>query len=231
MSRINKSELTKLEILQVACRLFLERGYSSTSVRMISDELEMSTGNVTFYFPTKEHMLAELVHLLCAFQFKIMEEEADEGISSIMAVCLELATVTAACHEDEIAKDFFVSAYQSPLCLEIIRENDTKRAKEIFNEYCKDLTHEQFYEREVLVSGIEYSTIMETSDIVSLELQISSAIRCILSIFDVPEDVIKTKIRKVLSLDFRSISRRVFKNFRKYVEKNNEQAFYSLFKG
>lgn len=50
----------------------------------------MSTGNLTFYFPTMEHLLTELVGLLCKFQWKMLEEEAAEGNSSLLAVCLEL---------------------------------------------------------------------------------------------------------------------------------------------
>ena len=65
MARINKRELTRLEIIQVASECFLENGYSNTSIKTICKELDMSPGNVTFYFPTKEHLLAELVELMC----------------------------------------------------------------------------------------------------------------------------------------------------------------------
>ena len=68
----------------------------------------MSTGNMTFHFPTKEHLLAELVDMLCDFQWKLMEREAADGYSSIMAICLELVSMAAACEEDEIVRDFFL---------------------------------------------------------------------------------------------------------------------------
>ena len=64
MARINKRALTKLEIVQVASRQFLEKGYSATTVSAISKELGISPGNLTFHFPTKEHLLAELVDLV-----------------------------------------------------------------------------------------------------------------------------------------------------------------------
>ena len=54
----------------MASRQFLEKGYSATTVAAISKELAMSPGNLTFHFPTKEHLLAELVDLLCSFQWK-----------------------------------------------------------------------------------------------------------------------------------------------------------------
>ena len=160
MARISKSAITKLEIVQVASRQFLEKGYSGTTVSAISKELEMSPGNLTFHFPTKEHLLAELVDLLCSFQWVRMEEEANEGFSSIMAICLELTSMASACEDDPVIKDFFISSYQSPICLDIIRRNDAKRAKEIFADHRPDWTDEQFAEAEILVSGIEYGTLM-----------------------------------------------------------------------
>ena len=85
----------------------------------------MSTGNLTFHYPTKEHLLAELADMLCGFHWKQMEKEAGEGISSVLAVCLELTAMAGACEDDEIIKDFFLCSYASPLCLAVIRKNET----------------------------------------------------------------------------------------------------------
>ena len=147
------SESTKNKILRVSSTMFLEVGYSKTSPQMIAKELKVSTGNLTYYYPTKEHLLAVLTDLLCKYQWKMIKEEADDGISSLLALCFELMTMAAACEESEVAKDFFVSTYQSPKCLEIIHNNDTARAKEVFAEYCPDWTDEQFREAEILVAG------------------------------------------------------------------------------
>ena len=228
MARINKSQLTRLEIIQVASRLFLENGYSNTSVKAISNGLDMSTGNLTFYFPSKEHLLAVLIHMLCDFQWKMMEKEANEGNSSIMAICLELMSMAAMCEEDEVAKDIYISSYTSPMSLEIIRRNDAQRAKKVFKDYCPDWTDEQFAEAETLVSGIEYATLMTTSDSASLNTRIAGALDYILAIYNVPEDLRKKKIQRVLAMDYRKIGNRVLKEFIKYVEETNENAFNEL---
>lgn len=230
MARINKSQLTKLEIIQVASDLFLEKGYSDTTAKAICNKLGMSTGNLTFYFPTKEDLLAVLAHMLCDFQWKMMEKEADEGVSSIMAFCLELTAMAAMSEMDEIAKDLYLAAYTSPVALEIIRRNDAIKAKSVFNEYCKGWTDEQFAEAETLVSGIEYATLMTTAASPSLQLRISGALNQILMIYGVPEDLRNKKINKVLDMDYTSIGARILNEFKKYVEKTNEQAFEELFK-
>ena len=56
---------TRYAILQCATKLFLEKGYTDTYVSVIAKMLHISTGNLTFWFPTKEHILAELIEELC----------------------------------------------------------------------------------------------------------------------------------------------------------------------
>lgn len=230
MARIDKSRLTKLEIIEVATRQFIENGYSNTPVKSICAELEMSPGNMTFYFPTKEHLLAELVDMLCDFQWKLMEKEADDGMSSIMALCLELTAMAIMCEENETAKEFYLSAYTSPMCLEIIRKNDRERAMQVFKEYCPDWTQEQFAEAEILVSGIEYATLMTTDGAVSVETRIAGALNQILGIYGIPEERRKAKIQQVFAMDYRGIGRRVLQEFKEYVKDTNEQAIRALLK-
>lgn len=230
MARIDKSALTRLEIVREASRQFLEKGYSCTTISAISKELEMSPGNLTFHFSTKEHLLAELVDLLCSFHWKRMGEEADEGHSSIMAICLEITSMASACESDSVIKDFFLSAYSSPMCLQIIRRNDTKRAMEVFSAHRPDWSEEQFEEAEILCSGIEYATLMTTDDSVTLETRISGAVHNILGIYGIPDEIRKQKIQKVFSMDYRSLGKRVLQEFREYVEQANEQAFQKLLK-
>ncbi len=223
-----KSSITKHEILKTAIQLFFEKGYSDVSPNMIAKTLGMSTGNLTYYFPTKEHLLSVLVDGLCKFQRKLIEDEAEDGISSVMAVCLELMTMASACESNPIAKDFFISSYQSPVTLKIIRENDTKRSKEVYKKYCKGWTDEQFEEAEILVSGIEYATLMSLDEHVSIEMRISGALDKILYVYGVPKEIRETKIKKALSYDYKHIGERIFKEFKEYVDVTNEENFEQL---
>lgn len=228
MARISKSQLTKLEIIRVATGMFLENGYTATTVKMVCDELKISKGNFTFYFPSKEHVLAELVEMLCDFQEKLIVYEADKGIGSVLSICIELMTVAAACEENEAARDFFVSAFQSPMCLDYLRENHVKRAKTLFAEYCKGWTHEQFVEAEILVQGIDYATIISNAASVPLDVRIAAALNQILGIYNIPGEIRKEKIDKVLAMDCRPIGKRILEEFTEYVEMVNEQAFEEL---
>ncbi len=202
--------------------MFLENGYSATTVKMVCDELKISKGNFTFYFPSKEDVLAVLTDWLCKFQWKLINAEVDGGTSSLLAVCCELMIMASVCEENEVAKDFFISAYQSPKCLEIIHNNDTARAKEVFAQYCPGWTDEQFREAEILVAGIEHATLNAIDKTVPLETRISGALNTVMTIYNVPEELRKKKIEKVLAMDCRSVGNRIFKQFKDYVETKNE---------
>ena len=228
MIRVDRAELTRNEIIRVAANRFLNDGFTKTTVASMAKSLNMSTGNMTFHFPTKDHMLAELVDILARYQQKLMEEEAKDGFSSVMAICLELLTIASACEQDEVAKDFFLSSYRSQICMDLIRKNDKERAKVVFKDYCPDWTDERFEEAETLVSGIEYASLMTTSNSAPIELRISGALNTILSIYNVPEDVRKQKIEKVLAMDYKSLGLNVLQKFRDYVDRETEQALHNL---
>ena len=228
MAHINKSALTKMEIIQVASKMFLENGYTATSAKAICSELGMSTGNLTFHYPTKEHLLAVLVDLLCKFQWERMKKETDEGHTPIMAICLELTAMAVMCEDDPIARDFYLSSYTSPMALDIIRKNDMERAKSVFAKYCSGWTEELFSEAEVLTSGIEYATLMTTECSAPLEYRIKGAMKAILTIYNVPDDVLETKLKKVFAMDYYKIGHKMFGDLKKYVEDANESAFLEL---
>mgnify|MGYP002732300815 FL=1 len=228
MIRVDRGELTRNEIIRVAANRFLNDGYTKTTVASMAKSLNMSTGNMTFYFPTKDHMLAELVDMLGKYQWDLMENEAKEENGSVMAICLELLTIASACEQDEIAKDFFLSSYRSDLCMERIRRNDKKRAKEVFKKYCVDWKDEYFEEAEILISGIEYATLFTTPDSAPLEIRVNGALRTILSIYNVPKEIRDEKIKKVLSMDYQKMGMDTLKKFRNYVDKTTEQALHDL---
>lgn len=218
-----KSKLTKLEIIKTATSMFLEVGYSKTSPQMIAKELGISTGNLTYYYPTKEHLLEVLVGMLCDFQIKLLEYEAKEGMDSIMSVCIELMTVAAACENSEVAKDFFVSTFQSQKCLNYICKSHIARSKKIFAEQCKDWTDEQFAEAEILILGIDYAAIISTNAPLAFDVRIGGALNQILNIYNVPEEIRKEKIKKVLAMDCIGIGKMVLREFISYVEKNIDE--------
>ena len=222
---------TKYEIIQVASEFFMSVGYSNTSPKMIAEELGLSTGNITYYFPTKEHLLAVVVEMLCDFQWKMLEVEADRGIGSAASICLETMTVAVACDESEIARDFFIAAFESLLCRDYLRENHVERAKKIFAKQCGDWTDEQFHQAELLVMGLQYAAIVPTSADIPVKTRVAGALNQVLSSYNVDEATRKKEIDKVLAKDCRGISKQVLEGFTRFVEKTNHNTLEEMIRG
>lgn len=55
---------TRTEILQIARKLFNERGYNAVSVKDIADALGISKGNLTYHFKKKEQIMEALLKSL-----------------------------------------------------------------------------------------------------------------------------------------------------------------------
>lgn len=174
--------------------------------------------------------MAELVDMLCNFQWMQVRQYVDEGESLLMAICLELTAMAAICEDNEVAKDFYLATYTHPMTLEIIRKNDAQRAKLVFGEYCCDWTQTQYTEAETLISGIEYATLMTTKESAPIDVRIAGALNNIMLVYQVPEDIRKNKIRRVLDMEYTAIGRRMLEDFMAYIEETNEHAFEELLK-
>ena len=217
LKKHKKNNKTRLDIIKLASKLFIEEGYTNTSAMKICKKLNISPGNLTFYFPSKEHLLAVIIDELFRFQDEILSKEMDEGMTSLHAYCLELTAISAICEEDDIARDFYVSCYTSSIVLELIRKNDTIKTKNIFSKYRPEWDDNMWKYTENVVSGIEFGTIMTREDNTPLENQIERTLSAILNIYGVDENTINSTINQILNMDYRMLGKRILDEFKKYV--------------
>ena len=61
---MKKGEKRKQELLQIAYRMFISRGYENTSVDEIIGEAGIAKGTYYYYFETKEQMLEEVIGMM-----------------------------------------------------------------------------------------------------------------------------------------------------------------------
>ncbi|MER7106604.1 TetR/AcrR family transcriptional regulator [Streptomyces sp. NPDC000229] len=78
-----KSEQTRTLILETALRLFQERGYDRTTMRVIAQEAGVSVGNAYYYFSSKEHLVQGFYDRLAA--------EHEVAVRSVLAGDRDLA--------------------------------------------------------------------------------------------------------------------------------------------
>lgn len=228
--KTRKPTPTRPYIIKVASELFFEKGFSRTTSTELCERADISKGNLTFYFPTKEHILAILVKMMIDFQWQKMEELANEGHDSVSAYCLELTTMAAISEDLPEMRDFLKAAYTHTMTLDLIRESDIEKVGRVFAEYTDGWDNEKFAEVEGIISGIEYATLISTDHSASLSRRISGALDTILKMFDLPGELRREKIDRALSEDYFAIGREIYESFKDYVTKTNENALEEVLK-
>lgn len=84
-----KSDITKENILTASQKLFELHGFEKTTTRMISNELEMSTGSLFVHFKSKRDILVNILHSKIqiattkGFKKSIKEDSIDDKIIAV----------------------------------------------------------------------------------------------------------------------------------------------------
>lgn len=61
---MKKGEKTKLELLKIAYKMFLSKGYENTSIDEIIEEAKIAKGTYYYHFKSKEQMLEEVIQMM-----------------------------------------------------------------------------------------------------------------------------------------------------------------------
>ena len=158
-------------VIQLVSKRYIENGFTVTDTKNIARELGISTGNINFHYPTKEHLLTEFVKELCDFQWRLIDLLENEDKSPLLALCIEFATMAAAAEDNEAIRDIYISAYTHPISLAVIRENDTRKTQQIFSEFNPDWTDEQFAVIDAAVNSLAPFVTVKFSPRAGVELE------------------------------------------------------------
>ena len=71
---MKKGERRKQELLQIAYRMFLQKGYEETSVDEIISQAGIAKGTYYYYFETKEQMLEEVIGMMIGQEIQAAEQ-------------------------------------------------------------------------------------------------------------------------------------------------------------
>ncbi len=210
--------------MQVAMRMFLEKGFTNTSAKAISNELNISTGNLTFYFPTKEHILLELTKEITQFHTKCIDK-VEKNNDDLFSYCWEVAAQIILCEENENAKDIYLAIYSHPLTLHFVKDWTAEKNQKILGDRLKDWTYERFRRVENVTCCIERSALTEPcTETYTIEDKIRLILTCLLKIYDISFEEREQVIKKIFETDYHKIGHDLLKQLTKYVENQNKQA-------
>lgn len=205
---------TEIRIIQSAVKLFLQNGFSRTTIKMIADDTGIRPGNINYYFHTKEDMLYLLVQELMDFHMDVLEETLEKSHDVLFSYALEVAMQITICDADKKAWDLYYSAYTLSGTYFLIKDLAAAKNYKLFHSRLPEWTSDDFRAKENIASAIEFSALTSPCDAhftpqYKLRLILDSLFR----LYDVAKDEREAVIQKILELDLLRISQDVFEKF------------------
>lgn len=121
------------KILKTAGRLFLEYGYSKTSIRQIAKELDISPGLIGYYFPSKQDIAVELFSRQLDRFFELDKQYVDEDdpvLRSAVLIKLQITVLSS-----PVFRKLYMDALREDIILSVIRASGMETYQAINKKY------------------------------------------------------------------------------------------------
>jgi AcrR family transcriptional regulator len=197
----HKREL-KERVLEISRNLFIQQGYSKTTIKQILEEADITTGSLYHFFQNKEdillHIVGDVFTAAATISDSLVSNENDPCPRFSLEIALQLYLVLGS----EQIGELYLAAYNSSKISKRIAQMGAERNREIFNKYNPKFTREDYYVRTLAIKGILHSFIDELINYKRIDdrKRINSILEMTLLIFNVPEKQIKKTIKKTHSI-------------------------------
>ena len=197
---------TQHAILEAATRKFLVNGFHKTSAKMICEELGISPGNLTFWYPTKADMLLEFTKRIMSYHEKFIEFNKNNGADALYTYCIEIVIQIVLCEERDNIRDIYYSMYSEPLTLSYLKDWTAEKNLGVLGSYLPDWDLKRFRRAANVTCCIERSALAEpcTEDY-TLEDKIWLTLTCLLKIYDFDSKQREKVISEILATDYHKI--------------------------
>ena len=205
---------TEKRIIKSAVKLFLENGYSETTLRAISADCGLRMGTIAYHYHTKEDMLYYLIQALTEFHGGIIDNAHEESEDALMAYATEIAIQIALCETNRKAWDLYYSAYSQFRTFDFIKTWAAQEHYRLLGERLPGWSETDFKEKEHITSGIELAAFYTPCDrYFTLEKKISLVLDSMMLLYNISETERKQTIEKILKLDCVKIGQEMFEEF------------------
>ena len=210
MAITNASMAAKKRILAVCVRLFLDKGYTRTTVAEITKTAGVSISTFQNIFRAKDGVLNELVEFMFSNQFGAARKLAGADVPPVYVYAVETALQLVLTERNENLRDIYLEAYTQSETEEYIHKHTAAELMSIFGAYLPDYTESDFYEMELGSAGIMRGYMARKCDMYfPLERKLRRFLSMSLRAYRVPEEELEKAIRFVEGLDVRTISEQV----------------------
>ena len=213
-----ENNATQQAIIDSATRNFLVNGFRKTSAKMICEDVGISPGNLTFWYPTKADMLLEISKRIMSYHTKFIEYNKSKDTDALYTYCLEIVVQIVLCEERENIRDIYYSMYSEPLTLAYLKDWTAEKNLGVLGSYLPDWDLKRFRRAANVTCCIERSALAEpcTEDY-TLEDKIWLTLTCLLKIYDFDKEQREKVITEILATDYRKIKDGMLKQLDEYL--------------
>ena len=217
-------EKVRERTLFAAAELFLEKGYTDTTMRGLAQRADVDVSSINRAFGCKENILCELVAYVLNGQFETMAVML-KGVTDdpLLFYAAETTMQLYMAESDESIRNLYLAAYSMPQSIDIIHQTITEKLEQIFKAHLPQLMTRDFYELEIATSGIMRSFMARPCDMYfTIERKVMRFLETTFRIYRVPETKIQEAIEFVRKFDFPDIAKKTIDRMLQYLKESIE---------
>jgi len=212
MPRKYDSKESKRRILSACVRLFIQKGYHSTTLAEILKEADVTNSTFQNIFHTKNGVLLNLTEFMFDSQFAAARNVGKKELPPVHIYAAETAIQLTLTELNENLRDIYVEAYSNRNTTEYIFQRTSTELYSIFLPYNPTLSESDFYELEIGTSGIMRNYMARPCDkYFTLDRKLARFLGMSLAAYNVPKDEIKEVTDSVLSIDIKNVANDIMK--------------------
>jgi len=221
MARPLKREkgVSRSMILHSATKLFLEKGYSNTRVRDISNDSGVTYNEIFRMYEDKDTLLSHLINLVIAHQFEFSENYLKNITDDKLYLYVFESTLQLYIAESmEHIREMYAVSYSLPNTSHKIYEYITEKIENVFKDYLPHYETKDFYELEIACAGIMRGFIINPCNMYfTMDRKVRRFIKTTLKIYEVPKEKIEETIKFVESFDMKKLAKEVIDTLYEYI--------------
>ena len=222
--RLDPYNDAQINIIRSAAKLFLQNGFSGTTLKMIEKDSGVKVGNITYYFRSKEDLLAILVEEIMDFHANLLDDICEATDNPLFSYAMEITAQLAICEENRNAWDLYYNSYNLPHTFEHIKTWGAEKNYNLFKERLPGYTEQDFRDKEVVAAGIELAAMKTLCDRnFTIEKKITLILDALMMLYEVKSEERQEIIARVLATDYCKIGCDMFEKFVKRLDNDVEK--------
>lgn len=211
---------TKSLILHIAAKMFIENGYSKTTMNELAKKAGITYGELFRVGHDKETLLCNLVGHVLECQFDKVNEVL-KGITNdlVLHYAFEAVLQLYIAESTEHMREMYSVSYSLPHSAQVIYRTLTQKLELIFKDHLPNLETKDFYELEIAVGGIMRSYLSVPCDMYfTIDRKVKRFLETTFLVYRMSDEKINEIIEFISKFDFTKYAEEVKETLFSYLE-------------